>query len=96
MLAQTVRWAALGSVPILLNACKQPEFHCKDVSELSKADAALRTKLDYRDRSPYSDKKSCSSCAFFKGGNKNECGRCTLVKGPIHPLGYCNAWSAKG
>jgi hypothetical protein len=55
----------------------------------------LRNQLEYRDDSPYGEKKSCSSCAFYKAGKKNECGQCTLVKGPIHPLGYCNSWSAK-
>ncbi|MBW2629495.1 MAG: high-potential iron-sulfur protein [Deltaproteobacteria bacterium] len=40
--------------------------------------------------------QSCSNCAFYKVGKENQCGGCTLVKGPIHPLGYCNSWAAKG
>jgi hypothetical protein len=95
MLGQTVRLVVVGSVPILLDACTKPELHCQDVSGLSETDAELRNQLEYRDDSPYGEKKSCSSCAFYKAGKKNECGQCTLVKGPIHPLGYCNSWSAK-
>ncbi|TNF61181.1 MAG: hypothetical protein EP303_06010 [Deltaproteobacteria bacterium] len=96
MLGHTAQLAVIGAAPILLNACTKPEFHCEDVSGLSKDDAGLRSALEYRDRSPHGNEKSCSSCAFYKAGGKNECGECTLVRGPIHPLGYCNSWAAKG
>ena len=96
MLRHTVHLAVIGAAPILLNACTKPEFHCEDVSGLSKDDAELRSALEYQDRSPHGDKKNCSICAFYKAGGKNECGECTLVRGPIHPLGYCNSWAAKG
>jgi len=96
MLGHSVRLAVIGSAPILLNACTKPEFHCEDVSALSEDDAELRSALEYRDRSPHGEKKNCGACAFYKAGGKNECGQCTLVKGPIHPLGYCNSWAAKG
>ncbi len=96
MLGHTVYLAVIGSASVLLDACTKPEFHCEDVSGLSEDDAALRSTLEYRDRSPHGEKKSCSNCAFHKAGKENTCGECTLVKGPIHPLGYCNAWAAKG
>ncbi len=96
MLGHTVYLAIVGSTPILLTACTKPELHCEDVSGLSEDDAALRSALQYRNLSPYGEEKSCAICAFFRAGKKNECGRCTLVEGPIHPLGYCNSWSAKG
>jgi len=95
LLQHGVYVVAIGAAPILLNACTKPEFHCDDVSGLSEADAALRSALEYRDVSPHGEKKSCSSCAFFKAGKEHQCGRCTLVQGPIHPLGYCNSWAAK-
>jgi High potential iron-sulfur protein len=95
LLGHTVCLAVIGSTPILLNACTKPELHCEDVTGLSEADAQLRASLEYRDLSPYGEKKSCSNCAFYKAGKKNECGQCTLVKGPINPLGHCNSWAAK-
>jgi hypothetical protein len=94
-LGHTVRLAVFAATPALLQACTKPELHCDDVSGLSKEDAELRTSLEYQDRSPHGENKSCSSCAFFKAGKKDECGQCTLVRGPINPLGYCNSWAAK-
>jgi len=96
LLAQTVYLAVIGSAPLLLNACTKSEFHCDDLTGLDESEIELRSQLEYRDVSPYGQEKSCSRCAFYKGGKPNECGRCTLVSGPIHPLGYCNSWSAKG
>jgi len=95
MLGHTVRLAVIAATPALLQACTKPELHCDDVSGLSKEDAELRTSLEYQDRSPHGENKSCSICAFFKAGKKDECGQCTLVRGPINPLGYCNSWAAK-
>ena len=96
LLRGTVHLAVLGSVPLLLQGCKKAEFSCKDTSGLSPQDTELRTALEYRDRSPHGETKSCSNCAFYVAGPKEQCGRCTLVQGPIHPLGYCNSWAAKG
>jgi hypothetical protein len=96
MLGHTAHLAVLGSMPILLNACTKAEFSCKDVSSLGEGDLELRSALEYRDLSPHGEQKSCSSCAFYKAGKKDACGQCTLVRGPIHPLGYCNSWAAKG
>ena len=96
MLGHSVRLVGIGSTPALLNACKKPELHCEDVSGLRDEDLELRSALEYRDVSPHGESKNCESCAFYREGQKNECGQCTLVKGPIHPLGYCDSWSAKG
>lgn len=96
MLGQTVRLAVIGSAPALLNACTKPDLHCEEVSGLSEADMKLRSQLEYRDLSPHGESKNCETCAFYRAGKKNECGRCTLVKGPIHPMGYCDSWAAKG
>lgn len=85
----------IGASAFLLDGCTKPEIKCDDVSGLSEEDAQLRSSLEYQDRSPYGETKSCSNCAFYKAGKKNECGQCTLLKGPIHPLGHCNSWAAK-
>lgn len=95
MLGHTMHLAVIGSAPILLNACTKPEFHCEDVSGLSEEDAELRSALEYQDRSPHGEQKNCRGCAFYKAATENECGECTIVRGPIHPLGYCNSWATK-
>jgi len=96
LLGHGVRVAVIGSMPALLHACTKPELHCEDVSGLSEEDLALRTQLQYRDLSPHGENKNCKRCTFYLTAKKDDCGRCTLIKGPIHPLGYCNSWAAKG
>ena len=96
LLRNTLHLAVVGSAPLLLQSCKKAEFSCQDVSGLSEGDAELRAALEYVDRSPYEGTRSCVNCAFFVAGKKDQCGQCTLVKGPIHPLGYCNSWAVKG
>ena len=96
MLGGTVYLAVVGSMPIALSACTTPKFRCGNVSGLSEGDLELRSALEYQDGSPHGEQQSCSNCAFYKVGKENQCGGCTLVKGPIHPLGYCNSWAAKG
>ena len=94
-LGHGLRLVVIGSTPALLAACEKAEIHCDDASGLSEADAKLRSELEYRDDSPHGESKNCANCAFYRVGKKNECGKCTLVKGPIHPLGYCDSWAAK-
>ncbi len=96
VLRGTVHLVVLGSTPIVLQGCKKTEFRCDDTSGLSEEDAQLRAALEYQDRSPHGERKNCANCAFFRGADDDQCGSCTLVKGPIHPLGYCNSWAAKG
>lgn len=96
LLRGSVHLAVLSSAPVLLQGCKKAEFSCDDASGLDEADSELRTQLEYVDRSPHGTAKNCRTCAFYVAGEQNQCGQCTLVKGPIHPLGYCNSWAAKG
>ncbi len=94
-LRNTVHLAVIGAAPVLIQACKKAEFSCTDTSGLGEADRELRSSLEYTDRSPHDTTKSCASCAFYVVGPKDACGQCTILKGPIHPLGYCNSWAKK-
>jgi hypothetical protein len=58
------------------------------------ADRSLRQSLGYVEQSPVSDRR-CSDCTQYVGGTLS-CGSCKLLKGPIHPAGYCKIWAAKG
>ena len=91
-----LRHTVIGAAPVLLHGCKKAEISCDDASGLAEEDVALREALEYADKSPHGESKNCSICSFYVAGGKNECGRCTLVKGPIHPLGYCTSWASKG
>ena len=96
LLRNTVHLAVVGSAPILFQACEKAELKCEDASGLDAKDAELRQQLEYRDDSPHGKAKNCANCAFFIAAKRDECGRCTLVKGPIHPLGHCSSWAMKG
>ena len=68
---------------------------CTDVSALSDADKATRSGLQYVDKST-DPAKPCNACALYTepvGGSA--CGGCTVVKGPIAPLGSCTAFAPK-
>lgn len=95
LMRRTIHLAVFASVPLWVGGCKKKEFSCQDAGDLSEEDTRLRETLDYRDRSPHGEAKNCRNCAFFIDHGNQQCGRCTLVKGPIHPLGYCNSWSVK-
>ena len=65
---------------------------CTDVSALSASDADFRRGQGYVDQSTRPG-RTCDVCNFFTAANApTECGTCTLIRGPISPLGYCNLW----
>lgn len=90
----------LGAVPVfsaLASACGGPKTpdSCNDVSGLSEPEKMTRNALQYVDRSPYPDKK-CNGCNLYQAPpSVSQCGGCQVVKGPIHPEGYCTSWVAK-
>lgn len=90
--------AVVGSAALLpvIKACGGEEegLSCNDTSGLSPADVTTRTSNGYVDHSQFSD-KNCLNCQFYQAGQPNQCGTCTVVRGPIHPEGYCNLWAPK-
>jgi High potential iron-sulfur protein len=89
----------LGAVPVAaaLAACgkKSEPDSCSDVSALSDADKTGRTALQYVDKSTDAAKR-CEVCSLYQPApDAAQCGGCQVVKGPIHPKGYCNAFAAK-
>jgi hypothetical protein len=81
----------------VLAACgkKTEPDSCQDVGALSDAEKTGRTALQYTDKSPQAD-KLCEKCNFWQPpGDPAQCGGCQLVKGPIHPKGYCTAFAPK-
>lgn len=81
----------------VLAACgkKTEPDSCQDVSGLGDAEKMSRNALQYTDKSPQKD-KYCSICNFWQApGDPAQCGGCQLVKGPIHPKGFCTAFAPK-
>ncbi len=71
------------------------ELTCTDVSGLTPEEIQMRESLQYTDRSPYPD-KICANCQLYiPAESPNQCGGCQLIKGPIHPDGYCTSWVQK-
>ena len=84
-------------VAAVLSACgsKDKPDSCNDVSSLSSSDKAVRDALKYSDTSP-DPAKLCKGCLQYEASaDPAQCGGCKVVKGPIHPDGYCSSWAAK-
>ena len=101
------RVGALGAAGTLLASCgpdveDDPELgaaeaaedlSCLDVTGLTDMEVNMRETLAYVDDSPYED-KLCNNCQFWQPpAVEGTCGGCQLIRGPIHPLGYCNSWA---
>lgn len=72
-------------------------FTCTDISALAPAETAVRTALGYVEPSPEPG-KDCAGCLQFTPSPTDAtsaCGGCKLMKGPIHPKGYCKGFAAK-
>ena len=72
-------------------------FSCMDTTGLTEAELTTRQNAEYVDDSPFDD-KLCNNCQFWLPDApeiEGPCGGCQVIKGPIHPAGYCNLWVAK-
>lgn len=89
---------ALCALPVMGQAaCRlDPDaLSCTDVTGLSATDKATRSAVSYKDKSVFAG-KTCDNCIFYESSPEpSACAGCKIVKGPIHPEGYCNAWQPK-
>jgi len=68
---------------------------CTDISGLTDEEKQTRIVNHYVDDSMM-EGKECNNCRFFiQPVAGNPCGTCQIIKGPIDPDGYCNAWVAQ-
>jgi hypothetical protein len=68
---------------------------CSDLTGLSEADIKGREALGYIAESNV-DGQVCTNCNFWQEpAEGSPCGGCQLMKGPIHPDGWCKSWFAK-
>lgn len=68
---------------------------CTDTTGLTPAQIKMRGAQAYTDASP-DPAKYCVDCALYTPPAEGVfCGGCTLLAGPIHPQGTCNAFAPK-
>jgi len=70
-----------------------PTLDCTSTLGLFSVEIATRTDNGYVERSPRDD-QVCFACAnFVPPKQPGRCASCTTVKGPINPLGWCEAFA---
>jgi len=76
-------------------ACGKGPSFCNDVSALSAEQQTSRTGLGYEDTTSQPG-KTCVKCSQYVAAEKvSDCGHCKVLPGPVHPNGYCRAYTAK-
>jgi hypothetical protein len=76
-------------------AAYDPSLDCSDAAGLWPAERKTRDDNRYRDRS-VEPLRYCFRCDnFLPPPVVGTCGACRTVKGPIHPLGWCTAWTER-
>ena len=100
--------AAVGAAP-LLAACgtdagtgttntgsgQAGTIDCTDPARLTDAEVKTRTDLQYVEASAKPD-QNCLNCQQYTVAEaEGTCGKCTLVPGPINPVGWCISWVQK-
>jgi len=89
--------AAITLPAWLLSGCKggNPPLACNDTSTLPPDDLKARVvTFAYVEAAPDPTQR-CSGCELFKPAAENQCGGCSVVKGPINPNGWCKSFKAK-
>lgn len=88
----SVSAAALGA------GCGKPSrenLSCMDLTGLAPDDVSARNAVSYMDRSR-DRSKTCETCVQFVAPKSDgTCASCKVLKGPVHPDGYCSAYAKK-
>src|SRR5262249_30134609 len=84
--------ASLGAAATLLGGCKRAET-CPP-AQLAAEDQKLRLTPHYTERPP-DPEKLCSGRQQYPPDTDPRAAGCKLIKGPIHPAGYCAAFTSK-
>ena len=78
-----------------VTACAKGPSSCNDVSTLSSDQQNTRTTLGYEDTSDQPG-KTCAKCSQYLSPPKmDQCGKCKVLPGTVHPNGYCRAFTPK-
>ena len=94
VLEGALKGSVLLALPVLQLACGKKELVCSDTAGLTQDEIKMRKTLEYVD-STADPAKNCANCQLYKAASADQCGACTLLKGTIHPKGFCKSWAAK-
>jgi hypothetical protein len=87
-------FSAAATLPAWLG-CGKRDLTCTSTAGLTADETALRTQTaGYVDRAPNPAQK-CNNCAQWVPAGPDQCGGCKVIKGPIHPEGWCKLWVAQ-
>ncbi len=76
-----------------VKAAQEAADPCNDLSSLTQPELAVRETFEYEARSA-DGTDLCRTCEFWRpAADGGPCGTCTIVKGPVHPLGTCISWA---
>jgi hypothetical protein len=67
---------------------------CNDTTKLTPEDAAARKALAYVDATPEPGKVCLKCIQYIPAPAADQCAGCKVLKGPIHPNGYCRVYVA--
>jgi hypothetical protein len=83
-------------VGVWVAACSksEPEVDCSDLSALTPAELAMRSRIGYQSRAPKG--LECDKCVHWIAGTTPTCGKCRVMPGPVDSLGYCRLFAHKG
>lgn len=82
------RRRALAAQPV-----PDEDISCTDTSGLSEQQVQTRKALKYTDNAP-KPAQICENCQHYQPAtDPKACGRCAVVPGPVHPQGWCTAWT---
>ncbi len=88
----TRRALFVGAAGFVVGCRAAVPIACIDTSGLTPEDIEPRKTLAYADTAA-DPAKTCASCKQYLAPPKaGDCGTCKLVKGPIHPRGFCKAF----
>jgi hypothetical protein len=86
---------AASLFPITTSCKRKLPDSCSDTTGLGPDDIQARSTLGYIDATSWPD-KTCDACQqYVVARTDGGCGSCKIVKGPIHPHGYCKSFAPK-
>ena len=75
-------------------ACKEEQLKCDNVGGLAPADIEARKNLQYKERAD-TPEQACKKCSQYLPAEGSGCATCRVVRGPIHPDGWCKVFTPK-
>lgn len=84
---------ALTAPAALLASVAMADPVCVDLDALPASQKSLRKSLGFQLVSDDA-KQVCRACNFYTAG-EGDCGRCTLLSGPVPAGGRCDSWAKK-